>query len=140
MELNDARYADVVVARLSGRLDQKTSDGVQQGLVALVEAETGPPCMTIDLSGIEYISSVGLRALMVAAKKCKHAEGKLVVAALQPVVLEVFQISSSTRSSRFSIRCATRWRRSPKRRQSSRWPSPRFPRSRGTRRDGDLRR
>ncbi len=93
MELNDARYADVVVARLSGRLDQKTSDGVPQGLVALVEAETGPPCMTIDLSGIEYISSVGLRALMVAAKKCKHAEGKLVVAALQPVVLEVFQIS-----------------------------------------------
>ena len=93
MELNDAHYADVVVARLAGRLDQETSDGVQQGLVALIEAETGPPSVAIDLSGIEYISSVGLRALMVAAKKCKHAEGKLVVAALQPVVLEVFQIS-----------------------------------------------
>ena len=91
--MNDARYADVVVARLAGRLDQETSDDVQQGLVALIEAETGPPCVAIDLSGIEYISSVGLRALMVAAKKCKHAEGKLVVAALQPVVLEVFQIS-----------------------------------------------
>ena len=90
MELNDAHYADVVVAGLAGRLDQETSDSVQQGLVALIEAETGPPSVAIDLSGIEYISSVGLRALMVAAKKCKHAEGKLVVAALQPVVLEVF--------------------------------------------------
>ena len=93
MQLNNARYADVIVARLEGRLDQETSDGVQTGLSELIEAETGTPTVAIDLSGIEYISSVGLRALMVAAKKCKHAEGKLVVAALQPVVLEVFQIT-----------------------------------------------
>ena len=89
MQLNNARYSDVIVARL----DQETSDGVQTGISELIEAETGTPTVAIDLSGIEYISSVGLRALMVAAKKCKHAEGKLVVAALQPVVLEVFQIS-----------------------------------------------
>ena len=93
MELNNARYADVIVAAPAGRLDQETAEPFQDALVALIEAESSAPSAAVDLSGIEYMSSVGLRALMVAAKKCKHAEGKLVVAALQPVVLEVFQIS-----------------------------------------------
>ena len=93
MELNNARYADVIVSAPQGRLDQESAEPYQQALVALIKAEAGAPAAAIDLSGIEYISSVGLRALMVAAKTCKHAEGKLVVAALQPVVLEVFQIS-----------------------------------------------
>lgn len=93
MELNNARYADVIVSAPQGRLDQESADSYQNALVALIEGEAGAPSAAIDLSGIEYISSVGLRALMVAAKACKHADGKLVVAALQPVVLEVFQIS-----------------------------------------------
>jgi anti-sigma B factor antagonist len=45
------------------------------------------------MSGVDYISSVGLRALMVAAKQVKTQGGRIAVAALTPMVREVFQIS-----------------------------------------------
>jgi anti-anti-sigma factor len=47
----------------------------------------------VDMAGVAYISSVGLRALMMAAKQTKVSGGKLAVAALQPVVKEIFEIS-----------------------------------------------
>jgi anti-sigma B factor antagonist/stage II sporulation protein AA (anti-sigma F factor antagonist) len=47
----------------------------------------------INLSGVDYISSAGLRALMMASKQSKASEGRLAVAALSPVVQEIFTIS-----------------------------------------------
>jgi len=47
----------------------------------------------IDLAGVEYISSVGLRVLMLASKQAKAQGGSLAVADLQPVVREIFEIS-----------------------------------------------
>jgi anti-anti-sigma factor len=42
---------------------------------------------------VEYISSVGLRVLMLASKQVKAQGGALAVADLQPVVREIFEIS-----------------------------------------------
>ena len=47
----------------------------------------------LDFSQVDYISSVGLRVLMLAAKKAREQDGAIVVAALQPVVREIFEIS-----------------------------------------------
>ena len=44
-------------------------------------------------AGVEYVSSVGLRVLMLAAKQVTAQNGRIVIAALTPVVSEVFQIS-----------------------------------------------
>ncbi len=49
--------------------------------------------LILDLSGVDYISSAGLRALMIAFKAGK-ADGKgFGIAALQPLLLEIFTIS-----------------------------------------------
>ena len=50
----------------------------------------GSPVLIVDFSAVEAISSVGLRALVVAAKKSKAAGGKIVVSGLRPLVREVF--------------------------------------------------
>jgi anti-anti-sigma factor len=52
--------------------------------------------VVIDLADVEYISSVGLRVLMLASKQAKAQGGALVVADLQPVVREIFEISRFT--------------------------------------------
>ena len=49
--------------------------------------------MILDFSGVEYISSVGLRVLMIAAKQMRARGARIAVAALQPVVAEIFAIS-----------------------------------------------
>jgi anti-anti-sigma factor len=73
------------------RIDYETSPAFQERLLQTIDA--GPNCIVLDLSAVKYISSAGLRALVVASRKAKDANGKIAIAALQPLVLEVFKIS-----------------------------------------------
>ncbi len=45
------------------------------------------------MSAVDYISSVGLRVFMVAAKQAEAQAGRIVIAGLTPMVREVFEIS-----------------------------------------------
>ena len=47
----------------------------------------------LDLSALEYVSSAGLRCFMLASRQAKAQHGRIFVAALQPMVAEIFQIS-----------------------------------------------
>ena len=47
----------------------------------------------LDFGGVPYISSVGLRVLMIAAKQMRSRHARIAVAGLQPVVAEIFAIS-----------------------------------------------
>ena len=46
-----------------------------------------------DLSNVVYISSVGLRVLMVAAKALRTRKASIAIASLQPIVAEIVEIS-----------------------------------------------
>ena len=50
-----------------------------------------PACL--DLGGLEYVSSAGLRCFMLASRQAKAQHGRIFVAALQPMVAEIFEIS-----------------------------------------------
>ena len=69
----------------------------------------GAPRLAVDLSKLEYISSAGLRVLLVVAKKVQQAKGKVVLFGLAPNVREVFSISGFDQI--FSIRARRRGRR-----------------------------
>ncbi len=84
--------ADVTVLKAVGRLDQDASAAFQSRLVGLVDVPGGAK-VALDFGLVDYVSSVGLRTLMVAAKKSKAGGGKIAVAALTPVVREIFEIS-----------------------------------------------
>jgi anti-sigma B factor antagonist len=56
-------------------------------------ADPAVKAVVVDLGRVDYISSVGLRVLMVAAKAMRARKAKIAVAALQPVVAEIFEIS-----------------------------------------------
>ena len=94
MELNTRRVGNTIVASPSGRIDHATADPFSQALgTHVAQCAAGGPAIVLDMSGVDYISSVGLRALMVAAKQVKTQGGRIAVAALTPMVREVFQIS-----------------------------------------------
>ena len=86
-------YADVLVATATGRIDFAGAQ-VLEGALAPALAQDGPVRgIVIDLAGVDYISSVGLRVLMVAAKSMRARKASIAVASLQPVVAEIFEIS-----------------------------------------------
>jgi anti-anti-sigma factor len=90
LELSDKRVDSAAVLTVTGRIDMTTSDAFTERVLAMVAG--GLP-LVIDFSGVNYISSAGLRALMLASKQARSAGTGLAIAALQPVVLEIFQIS-----------------------------------------------
>ena len=94
MELAQARNEDVTVISASGRVDHANAETFKAGLDPHVKACTsGGDPLLLDLSGLEYISSAGLRVLMLAAREVKQQQGTLALCSLQPVVQEIFEIS-----------------------------------------------
>ena len=97
MELPLRRFADTVVLAPSGRIDHGTAEGFKDALRPHLErCATGRDQLILDLSNVDYISSAGLRVLMLARKQAKAQGGTLVVASLTPVVKEIFEISRFT--------------------------------------------
>lgn len=94
MELNPKRFADTVVLSPAGRIDHATSEDFKQAMAGhLARCAAGQDRLVLDFSAIEYISSAGLRVIMLAGKKAKAQGGTLVMAALSPVVAEIIEIS-----------------------------------------------
>ena len=52
--------------------------------------------LVIDFEATEYISSAGLRVLLMAAKKMKSTDGKLILCSMSEHVKEVFDIAGFT--------------------------------------------
>ena len=87
-------FGNALVVNLAGRLDQDHCDAFRNALAPfLASAAEGARAIVLDLAELEYISSAGLRCFMLAAKEVKAREGTMVVAALQPMVDEIFKIS-----------------------------------------------
>jgi len=94
MQVSQQRYADALVLTPVGRIDNSTTDALRADLSAhLATCTKAGDRLVLDFSQVDYISSVGLRVLMLAAKKAREQDGAIVVAALQPVVREIFEIS-----------------------------------------------
>jgi anti-anti-sigma factor len=90
VEIGERRDGDILILSPAGRIDNDTSADFQTKLLA---ALTPGAAVLVDFSRVEYISSAGLRALMMGSKQAKATKGRLAVAALGPVVKEIFEIS-----------------------------------------------
>jgi anti-anti-sigma factor len=83
-----------LLVSVSGRVDHRSAAQLEQALADAVAAPAeAPGGVVLDFAGVEYISSVGLRVLMVAARQLRDRSATLAIAALQPVVAEIFAIS-----------------------------------------------
>lgn len=94
MEVIEQTQGSVLVVALKGRLDAASSGAVQDRIVAVIDG--GARQLVLDLAGLDYVSSAGLRVLLVAAKKMKPAGGKLCLSGLQPSIKEIFDIAGFT--------------------------------------------
>ena len=91
MEIKQEHDGDVVIVRLSGRLDSSAAPSAEERLSAALGGT--PPRLAIDMSGLDYISSAGLRVLLVVAKKVQQQKGKVALGGLAANVREVFTVS-----------------------------------------------
>src|SRR5678815_3891279 len=94
MNVTSRRFANAFSVQVAGRLDQDTCEAFRGQLMGFVDAAAHDGgAIILDLSSLEYVSSAGLRCFMLASRQAKAQSGRIFVAALQPMVKEIFEIS-----------------------------------------------
>ena len=74
---------------LTGRLDTMTSPELEKELKASLDGVTA---LTIDMAGLDYISSAGLRVLL-SAQKIMNRQGEMKVVHVNETILEIFEVT-----------------------------------------------
>ena len=74
------------------RLDHSNADAFSERLLAAL-GENGSRHVIVDFTGVEAISSVGFRALVLALKKSTAGDGAIVVSGLHGLAQEAYEIS-----------------------------------------------
>jgi anti-sigma B factor antagonist len=82
-----------VLISVSGRLDGQTKGRFEAFTNEIIEGEPASTSFTFDLAGLDYVSSMGLRVILVARKKIEKKGGKMAFANLQPAVSYVIEIA-----------------------------------------------
>ncbi len=93
MEMSVEEHASYFILKPLGRIDHATCGKFDEVLKPYIEmCKQNGKAIVLDFSLVNYISSVGLRVLMMAAKQVKVQQGRIVAAALTEVVAEIFAV------------------------------------------------
>ena len=91
MKLEGQNLDGVLVLHPVGRLDSSTSPELEHVLTEQLAA--GANRLLFDFSDLDYISSAGLRVILLAGKRLRGIDGKMVLVGMREVVREVFEMS-----------------------------------------------
>ena len=99
MEIRVREAGNIKILDFAGKLDTGTSPEAETAISKVLES--GCNKLIINLKGIEYVSSSGLRVFLVIQKKMMSLKGQFRLCSLQPGIKEIFDISGF--SSIFSL-------------------------------------
>lgn len=91
LEMSNRSVEDVTVIQLEGKMNTATSSDADVHLSQLIA--NGSNKLLLNMGGVDYISSSGLRVILANGKKVNTSGGKLAFCNLNSSVGEVFRIS-----------------------------------------------
>ena len=91
MKITKRKENDVVVVSVQGRLDASSSPEFEKELEQFIDQ--GEKDFVVDFEELDYISSAGLRSILVLAKKLRVKDGQIFLATLQDTVEAVFDLA-----------------------------------------------
>lgn len=90
MEIKNYTKSDITILVFEGNLDGTTSEYAQESILGYI----APNCaIALDMSNCPYVSSAGLRVLMMTAKQLAKVGGKGVFAGLADEVKDVMEMT-----------------------------------------------
>lgn len=94
MEIRQRQANGITVVDMAGRLDSSVSGQVMDQLNQIVT--TGATKLIVNLSGVNYISSAGIRSLLIAAKLIKSENGEMRLCQASGLVAKILNESGFT--------------------------------------------
>jgi anti-anti-sigma factor len=92
MKIAKVERDGVVCLKIDGRLDAKTAFDAETEVKGILKE--GHQRLLFDLSQMDYISSAGLRVILLAVKDLRAKKGRVVLCGLTPDVREIFEVSN----------------------------------------------
>ncbi|HUU75635.1 MAG TPA: STAS domain-containing protein [Methanoregulaceae archaeon] len=91
LRIDERESGNVTVVSLMGRMDASSSPEAEAGMSRLISS--GSRRVVVDMSGLDYISSAGLRVMLASLKKLRNDGGQLVLVGLKPEIRKIFEIA-----------------------------------------------
>ena len=91
MDIKTERDGATLVAMPEGRIDGRNAADFQDSLIGAIDSSDDR--VVIDLTDLVYISSAGLRAVLLIAKSLDQRSAKFSLCSLSAPIREVFEIS-----------------------------------------------
>lgn len=93
MQLTENRVEDVITIKIEGRVDTTTSPDLQ---AAILNAFQKVGKLVLDFEMCDYISSAGLRSLLIGQKTANSKKGSMTLVHVQQMVMSVLEMSGFT--------------------------------------------
>jgi anti-anti-sigma factor len=90
MTISKNNAGDRLIISLEGRLDTTTAPQLQEQLIPEFDNVT---CIQIDCKQLVYVSSAGLRVLLLGEKRAKAGNGKMILVNVSKEIREVFELT-----------------------------------------------
>ena len=91
MDIKTERNDGTLIAKAQGRIDGVNARDFEEAMKAAISSDDGT--VVIDLEGLSYISSAGLRVILLIAKTLRKRNAELILCSLSDPIREVFEIS-----------------------------------------------
>ena len=95
MEVERTALGNVAVFRLRGRLDSSTSPALESAVLPAVQG--GAHRLVFDFTQVDYVSSAGLRVVLLTAKQARSAGGGFAIFGMSKPIRHVFDMSGFSR-------------------------------------------
>jgi anti-sigma B factor antagonist len=95
MEITTERFKHCDLLKVTGRVDSFTAPKLSEAIKAANDADRFK--LVIDMTGLEYMSSAGFRALLVGQRNCKrYNRGEIVLACVPKRIHDAFELTGFT--------------------------------------------
>jgi anti-sigma B factor antagonist len=95
MEITAKQFKSCDMVVVSGRVDSSTAPQLTEALEAITD--DGRYKIVLDMSGLEYMSSAGFRALIASQRVCKrYNRGEIILAAVTERIQEALELAGFT--------------------------------------------
>ena len=89
MEIDLIKQGKNLTISLEGRLDNNTASELEEKIENLKRIKD----LTLDLDGLDYISSAGLRVLLTMQKLMNSKDGKMTITNVSENVMGIFEVT-----------------------------------------------
>ena len=91
MTITATHVGDALVLRVAGRLDAITSPEFEKMCLQHIDSETRR--VVLDFEGVDYLSSAGLRAILLTGKKVQAGGGVLGFSSVRGIVKNTLEMA-----------------------------------------------